>query len=110
MLDEKQFSRYKEDTINALKKYREDIESNPDKVLLELTTFEKEFDIEYSAWANGEGFPSQPKGAHVFFFMTAKEIYKTISHLEETGEWRIPCALGHFDGLLSFFKEKNDEV
>ncbi|KKM89380.1 hypothetical protein LCGC14_1249250 [marine sediment metagenome] len=52
-------------------------------------------------WMDGEDYPSQPKGAGMFFYRVDKELLCIVSHLGETGEWRIPCAVRHFDDLLT---------
>ncbi len=105
-MNKEEFEKYKEEVLETLRNYRKDIEQCPDKVQLKLQIFWDNFRIKYRKWIDGEGYPSLPKGANIFFYTIDKELLCINSHLKETGEWRIPCVVGHFDDLL-YCCEKN---
>ena len=100
-MNKEEFEKYREEGLETLKNYRKDIEQYPDETLIKLKNFWDNFRIEYQKWIDGEDYPSQPKGAGMFFYRADKELLCIVSHLRETGEWRIPCAVRHFDDLLT---------
>jgi len=99
-MTEEEFEKYREEVLETLKNYRKDIEQYTDEIQIKLETFWNDFRIEYRKWIDGEGYPSQPKDAHMFFYRIDKELLCIVAHLKETGEWRVPCAVEHFDCLL----------
>ena len=105
-MNEEEFLKYKEKIITELRQYREEIEEFTDATWLDLETLWEKHRAIYIKWQKGEGYPSYPVGAFHFLHHVDKELSHVISHLGETSEWRILCALGHFDGLLSFIDKK----
>ncbi len=99
-MNKEEFEKYREEVLETLRNYRKDIEQHPDEVRLKLQIFWDNFRIKYQKWIDGEGYPSQPKGAGIFFYRIDKELLCIVGHLGETGEWRTPCAVRHFDDLL----------
>lgn len=82
------------ETLKILTVYREEIENHPDNIQLKLQDFLDDFKIE-------ESNPSDFYITHTVH----KELSACINHLAETGKWRIPSTLGHFDSLLSVLKK-----
>jgi hypothetical protein len=83
------------ETLKVLTAYREEIECHPDDTQLKLQSFLENFRIEEDTFPN--------------FYITHtihKELSACVSHLNETGEWRIPSAIGHFDSLLSVLNKE----
>ncbi len=101
-MNEKEFKRYKKESLKTLKNYRKDIEQHPDEIQLKLEAFWDNFQDVSDEWRKGEGYPSLPDGSLAFFYRVGKELFAILSHLEETGKWRVPCAIRHFDDLLFF--------
>lgn len=104
-MDKEEFEQYKEEVLEALKIYRKDIEEYPDAMWLNLQILWDDHKIKYKEWQEGDGYPSQPEGAHIFFYQVDKELLCIVDHLGETGEWRIPCAVRHLDDLLEMIKD-----
>lgn len=99
-MHKEEFERYREEVLETLKSYRNKIKRDSDSILFKLQILLDNHKIMYKEFIDGEGYPSYPEGAFLFFSQTDKELFCIISHLHETGEWRIPCAVRHFDDLL----------
>jgi len=105
-MKKEEFKKYREKVLNDLTNYREGIEHNPDIILSKLQIFWNDFKAAYKKWREGEDYLSCPKDVFYFFPTVDTELSHIIDHLEETGEWRIPCAIRHFDDLLKMIRIK----
>ena len=104
-MTKEEFEVYKEETIEKLRDYREIIEKHTDAMWLYLQILQDDHRDVYQEWQESEGYPSLPKGAGYFLDRVDKELLCVISHLGETGEWRVPCAKQHLDDLLYLVEE-----
>lgn len=104
-MENEEFEKYREEALETLSNYRKDIEQYPDEIQIKLETFWDSFQDVAAEWRKEEGYPSFPSGCLAFFYRVDKELLAIMSHLGETGRWRVPCALGHFDVLLYCLKK-----
>ena len=101
-MTKEEFKIYRKETLDKIERYRKFIEEYPDVILLKLQILRKYNSNLYEKYEDDGHFFTVDE--RYFFYVISKELFCIIDHLEETGEWRIPCAVRHFDDLLYFVK------